>query len=288
MKKLLLFIVGLTMTATLAACGNAGSGELTAIVGIEPGAGMMSTTEDVIEQYNLSLTLDATSGPVMVTELGKAIAAGEDIVVTGWAPHYKFAMYDLKILEDPLGLYGSEEDIYTVARADVKDDFPLVADFFDAFFFDPATLGDLMGEINDRGDSEDTLDIAIDWMNANEDVWSSWVPEGLDGAGRTINVDYVNWAEGVAMTFLAHAILESYGFAVESADLEPGVLFQSLADGQTDFFLDAWLPVTHENYMDSYGDAIIEIGLNYEGAKLGLIVPSYMDIDSIDELPKND
>jgi hypothetical protein len=67
MKKLLLLIVGLTLTVSLAACGNSESQGLTSIVGIEPGAGMMSTTEDVIEQYNLSLTLDATSGPVMVT-----------------------------------------------------------------------------------------------------------------------------------------------------------------------------------------------------------------------------
>ncbi len=288
MKKLLLLIVGLTLTVTLAACGNSESSGLTSIVGIEPGAGMMSTTEDVIVEYNLDLTLDATSGPVMVTELGKAIEAGEDIVVTGWAPHYKFAMYDLKILDDPLGLYGSSEQIFTVARADVRDDFPDVADFFDVFFFDAATIGDLMGEINERGDSEETLEIARDWMNNNEDVWTDWIPEGFDGEGREVVVDYVNWAEGVAMTNFARAVLEEYNYEVVTTDLEPGVLFQSLADGQTDFFLDAWLPVTHADYMASYEGDIVEIGLNYDGARLGLIVPSYMDINSIDELPKAD
>jgi len=143
-----------------------------------------------------------------------------------------------------------------------------------------------MGAINDSDD--DALTVATAWMEDNRDVWEGWIPEGLEGNGRTINLDYVNWAEGVAMTNLAGAILIEYGFDVTMADLEPGVLFQSLADGQTDFFLDAWLPVTHENYMDSYGDDIITIGLNYEGAKLGLVVPAYMDIDSIDDLPKAD
>lgn len=285
MKKLLLLVSGLVLTLTLAACGGA-SGELTAIVGIEPGAGMMSTTEDVIEEYGLALRLDATSEPVMVAELAKAIAAGEDIVVTGWAPHYMFAMFDLKILEDPLGLFGSEEKLYTVARADVRDDFPLVADFFEDFFFDAETIGDLMGAINES--SDDALTVATAWMEDNKDVWESWIPEGLAGDGRTINIDYVNWAEGVAMTHLAGAILIEYGFDVKMADLEPGVLFQSLASGQTDFFLDAWLPVTHADYMAAYEGEIINIGLNYEGAKLGLVVPAYMDIDSIDDLPKND
>jgi len=105
MKKLLLLVSALILTLTLAACGGS-SGELTAIVGIEPGAGMMSTTEDVIEEYGLALTLDATSEPVMVAELAKAIEAGEDVVVTGWAPHYMFAMFDLKILEERKTLYG--------------------------------------------------------------------------------------------------------------------------------------------------------------------------------------
>jgi glycine betaine/proline transport system substrate-binding protein len=285
MKKLLLLVSGLVLTLTLAACGGA-SGELTAIVGIEPGAGMMSTTEDVIEEYGLALRLDATSEPVMLAELAKAIAAGEDIVVTGWAPHYMFAMFDLKILEDPLGLFGSEEKLYTVARADVRDDFPLVADFFEDFFFDAETIGDLMGAINES--SDDALTVATAWMEDNKDVWESWIPEGLAGDGRTINIDYVNWAEGVAMTHLAGAILIEYGFDVKMADLEPGVLFQSLASGQTDFFLDAWLPVTHADYMAANEGKIINIGLNYEGAKLGLVVPAYMDIDSIDDLPKND
>jgi glycine betaine/proline transport system substrate-binding protein len=143
-----------------------------------------------------------------------------------------------------------------------------------------------MGAINES--SDDALTVATAWMEDNKDVWESWIPEGLAGDGRTINIDYVNWAEGVAMTHLAGAILIEYGFDVKMADLEPGVLFQSLASGQTDFFLDAWLPVTHADYMAAYEGEIINIGLNYEGAKLGLVVPAYMDIDSIDDLPKND
>ncbi len=282
MKKLLMLMVGLVATLTLAACGNT-SGP-TSIVGIGPGAGIMAATEEAITEYGLDLTLDATSGPVMVSELGEAIANGEDVIVTGWQPHYKFAMYDLKFLEDPKGIYGDVENIHTVARLGVREDFPDVTTFFENFYMEIDSLGDLMGEINERGESEDTLDIAVDWMNNNEDVWSGWVPEGFDGEGRTVVVDYVNWAEGIAMTNLAVAILEANNYVVEYTDLEPGVVFQSLADGQTDFFLDAWLPVTHESYMDQYGDQLVDLGYNFEGARIGLVVPSYMEADSIEDL----
>lgn len=282
MKKLFMLMVGLVATFTLAACGST-SGPTT-IVGIEPGAGIMAATEEAITEYGLDLTLDATSGPVMVTELGEAIENGEDVIVTGWQPHYKFAEYDLKFLEDPQGIFGDVENIHTMARTGVREDFPHVTTFFENFYMDINSLGDLMGEINARGDSEDTLDIAADWMSNNEDVWADWLPEGFDGGGETVVVDYVNWAEGIAMTNLAVAILEANNYTVEYTDLEPGVVFQSLADGTTDFFLDAWLPVTHESYVDQYGDDLVDLGLNFEGARIGLVVPSYMEADSIEDL----
>ncbi len=150
------------------------------IVGIDPGAGIMSTTETAIEEYDLDLTLNASSGPVMVQELANAIEDEEWIVVTGWEPHYKFADFDLKFLEDPEGVYGEPDNIHTVARDDVRDDLPLVAEFFENFYLESEELGGLMGLINDHQDEMDIVDIARMWMDDNEDVWQAWLPEDLD------------------------------------------------------------------------------------------------------------
>ena len=37
----------------------------------------------------------------MTVALGQAIKSMNHIVITGWTPHWMFAKYDLKYLEDP-------------------------------------------------------------------------------------------------------------------------------------------------------------------------------------------
>jgi glycine betaine/proline transport system substrate-binding protein len=85
------------------------------ITGIEPGAGMMGLTKDTLEEYeNLegwNLLEGSTAG--MLIELDEAIKKEEPIVVTGWNPHWMFAAYDLKYLEDPKGTFGEVENINT-------------------------------------------------------------------------------------------------------------------------------------------------------------------------------
>ncbi|WP_319830099.1 glycine betaine ABC transporter substrate-binding protein [Bacillus solitudinis] len=46
----------------------------------------------------------------------------------------------------------------------------------------------------------------------------------------------------------------------------------------------AWLPGTHDAYYQDFKDDLVDLGPNLEGAKIGLVVPSYMDIDSVEDL----
>lgn len=110
----------------------------------------------------------------------------------------------------------------------------------------------------------------------------------LQGEKKTVKLAYVNWAEGIAMTNLAAAILEDkMGYTVELTMADVAPVFTSVASGNTDAFLDVWLPVTHEDYMNKYGDDLVDLGMVYENAMLGLVVPSYVDIDSIEQLNEN-
>ena len=96
------------------------------ITGVEPGAGITAATENALEEYdNLAdWNLVTSSSGAMTTALSQAIANEEEIIVTGWSPHWKFASYDLKYLEDPKGIYGGEETINTFARKGLKEDNP--------------------------------------------------------------------------------------------------------------------------------------------------------------------
>ena len=102
---------------------------------------------------------------------------------------------------------------------------------------------------------------------------------------ETIKIAYPNWAEGIAMTHLAAAVIEEYLDAdVELTMSDPGAIYASLSIGDQDVMLDAWLPNTHEDYWAKYGDQLEDLGPNFGYGVTGLVVPSYVDIDSIEEL----
>lgn len=61
-------------------------------------------------------------------------------------------------------------------------------------------------------------------------------------------------------------------------------MWAGIANGEQDAMVAGWLPLTHQDYYEDYQDQVVDLGVNFEGAKTGLVVPSYMDIDSIEDL----
>jgi len=104
------------------------------ITGIDPGAGLMQASEKAMEEYGLEdagYQLLSSSGAGMTAALSRAIKRDEWIVVTGWSPHWKFAKWDLRYLEDPKGLLGGKERIHCLARKGFYQDVPYeVFEFF--------------------------------------------------------------------------------------------------------------------------------------------------------------
>lgn len=102
-----------------------------------------------------------------------------------------------------------------------------------------------------------------------------------------ISILYPNWAEGIAFTHLAQAALLDKGYNVKATPLEPGPIYASLAKGDADVMMDAWLPHTHSDYWDKFGDKLEKIGESFSGGTTGLVVPHYVGIQSITELNDN-
>lgn len=92
------------------------------------------------------------------------------------------------------------------------------------------------------------------------------------------------WDEGVVMSNLAAVILEDAGYEVELTDAQVGVIFTGLSEGDFDLFLDGWLPVTHGDYVEEYGDKIEDLGVWYDEAKLTIAVNNDASITSLEEL----
>ncbi|MGE4214989.1 MAG: glycine betaine ABC transporter substrate-binding protein [Anaerotignaceae bacterium] len=143
------------------------------IIGIDSGAGIMGATEKAIEEYNLDFELVSGSGPAMTASLKKAIDNNEAIAVTGWTPHWMFSRWDLKVLDDPKGIYGDAENIHMYSRKGFEEDLPEAATLFKNFKFSDEVLSDLMGAIEDS--DKDPLDVAKDWVNNHEEQVNTWL-----------------------------------------------------------------------------------------------------------------
>ena len=143
------------------------------IIGIDPGAGIMSKTEEAIKDYGLyKYHLVEGSGATMTAALGDAIRNHRWIVVTGWTPHWMFSRWKLKYLKDPKGVYGGTERIDTVVRKGLKKDMPEVYRVLDRFHWSIANMQQLMNWNEKR--NSDPYQNAKRWVKEHPKLVKSW------------------------------------------------------------------------------------------------------------------
>ncbi|WP_284139645.1 MULTISPECIES: glycine betaine ABC transporter substrate-binding protein [unclassified Virgibacillus] len=290
--------LGLSLTLVAAGCGSDDSKEGSSdnsgdvnygeemnysITGIEAGAGVFKAAENATEEYdNLKgWEVQASSSGAMATALGEAISKEEPIVVTGWTPHWKFAKYDLKYLEDPKGVFGEAETINTMVREGFEKDMPNAYKLLDQFNWTTEDMETVMLEIQDGAKPAEA---AAAWVKDNADKVAEWT-EGVEEVdGKEIELVYVEWDSEISSTHVVGKVLEDLGYNVTLTPLDNAIMWQAVANSEADGMVAAWLPATHGDLYEEYKDQLVNLGENLEGAKIGLVVPSYMDIDSIEDL----
>lgn len=146
------------------------------IVGIDAGAGIMKTAQEVINKYNLKLKLISSSGPAMTSALKKAVDHHEWIVVTGWKPHWMFAKWKLKFLkQSPDKIVWKKGNIHIFGRKNLKKDKPELAQFLSNMHLTDQQISDLMLKERNSDQPEDT--VAQRWMRSHPKVIDSWIPK---------------------------------------------------------------------------------------------------------------
>ena len=143
------------------------------IIGIDPGAGLMTKTEQVIKDYDLKgFKLVEGSGETMTAELSNAIKEKRWVVVTGWTPHWMFSRWKLKYLTDSKNVYGSGGYISTIVRKELKTELPEVYRVLDQFSWTPADMQTIMVWNEDKG--ADPYLNAKRWVQQNPDKVKAW------------------------------------------------------------------------------------------------------------------
>ncbi|KAL0265462.1 UNVERIFIED_CONTAM: hypothetical protein PYX00_010934 [Menopon gallinae] len=100
--------------------------------------------------------------------------------------------------------------------------------------------------------------------------------------GRIIQIA---WDGEIAATNVMKVLTEKLGYRVEIDSVSTPVMYQGIATGQADAMFAAWLPTADQSYWAVFKDKVDDLGSNFVGTRQGFVVPSYVEIDSLEELP---
>lgn len=142
------------------------------IVGIDAGAGVMKKADEAIKAYNLDYQLMPSSGSAMTAELARSMHANKPIIVTGWVPHWMFAKWKLKFLDDPKKVFGNSEHVDNVVNPGLATKAPTVVAFLKKFQWKPGEIDSVM-LATENGAKPDAA--AAQWIAAHGDRVGSWV-----------------------------------------------------------------------------------------------------------------
>jgi glycine betaine/proline transport system substrate-binding protein len=285
-------MAGLSLTLFATGCGAAAEDEEKqesvsealeyTITGTEPGAGQTQKNVEAMEKYDSlqGWEQELSSAGAMLTQLSEAIENEEPIIFSAWSPHYKFANWDLKYLEDPLNIYGEEEQIRTIVRNGLKDEMPEAYTILDRIEFELESVEAALLEALDS----DYETVSKSWVEENQDTIAEWTEEVNTVDGTSIELVLLPWDDAKFTANVAKIILEEQGFNVTLTPVDPAIMFEAVATGNADASMAVWMPSTHEPLYSEYEGNFEDLGPNLEGAKVGLAVPAYMDIDSLEDL----
>ncbi|GGA92066.1 glycine betaine ABC transporter substrate-binding protein [Ornithinibacillus halotolerans] len=281
-------ITGLSLSLVVAGCSSDENQTVSEqmnfeITGLEPGAGQTELNNQVIEEYeNLADWEQTTSSTgAMLSALDEAYQKEEPIMITAWSPHYMFAKWDLKYLEDPKGIFGQEQHATTITRLDLKEDMPDAYEILDRIHFEVPEIEAALLKANEEG--LEIEEVAQIWVEENQDTVNTWI-EGIDPVdGTSIDLISTQWDEVFFTGNVARIVLEQHGYDAKLTPVDPAVLFVSIANGEADASLSPWIPTTHGALYEEYEGRFEDLGANFEGAKIGLAVPTYMEEDSLED-----
>ncbi len=108
------------------------------IIGVDPGGGLMQHSSLMMKKYPelKDWKLIEGSDYAMAASLKRSMQRKEWTVVTLWKPHFAFSRFDIRYIEDPRKILGTEERVHMIGRRDFMDVFPNeVSSFLSRLYF---------------------------------------------------------------------------------------------------------------------------------------------------------
>lgn len=91
---------------------------------------------------------------------------------------------------------------------------------------------------------------------------------------NSVRLAYVKWSTEIASASVIKAVFqEELGISCSTVPMKADEMWASVANGDVDGMVAAWLPTTHKPYYEKYKDQVEDLGPNLMGTKIGLVIP---------------
>lgn len=111
------------------------------------------------------------------------------------------------------------------------------------------------------------------------------VAGGAQAQDDTIEFGWTAWSDAEFVTKLAARLInDNTDYTAELVQTDIAPQYQGLETGDIDAMMMAWLPATHEDYYEEVADGVENLGVLYNGARLGWAVPADIPEDQLDSL----
>ena len=111
------------------------------------------------------------------------------------------------------------------------------------------------------------------------------VAGGAQAQDDTIEFGWTAWSDAEFVTKLAARLInDNTDYTAELVQTDIAPQYQGLETGDIDAMMMAWLPATHEDYYEEVASDVENLGVLYNGARLGWAVPTYIPEDELSSL----
>lgn len=135
------------------------------LYGVEPGGNAASKVNEVIDKYALDMEQINSSEGGMMAQVIRTMEQEKPIAFYGWRPHTMFNKLDIKILEDPEGVF-TIPSIHVITSSGLKEDAPEVYEFLSNWRIPLEDVEEMITKIEDGTDAEE---VAREWIDNNQD-----------------------------------------------------------------------------------------------------------------------
>lgn len=140
---------------------------------IDPESGTDITTRKMVDEYGLDYEVVNSSEAAMIAEAQKAMSQEEPIAFIGWRPHSMFQLLDIKLLDDPRNVWGSD-DVKVGVASDLKERAPEAYTLFSNMEISIDEIERWLVEMEEGASPEE---MAEAWVEDNADTVEAWLSE---------------------------------------------------------------------------------------------------------------